>query len=86
VTCDFRIKDGVPAGTVALEIEDPLLGDADGAELPVRVRNGSVVIVTDLSTPTPTATSTPLVSNTPTRTGQVTATATVTNTSTTPEP
>ena len=68
VTCDFRIKDGVPAGTVALEIEAPFLGDADGAEIPVRVRNGSVVIVEDLSTPTPTATSTPPVTNTPTRT------------------
>jgi MYXO-CTERM domain-containing protein len=90
VTCDFRVKDGVPAGTVALEIEAPFLGDSDGGQIPVRVRNGFVVIVTDISTPTPTATSTPPVTNTPTRsatatgTVQVTATATATNTSSTP--
>ncbi|HSQ00122.1 MAG TPA: hypothetical protein VL049_23105, partial [Candidatus Dormibacteraeota bacterium] len=27
VTCDFRIKEGAPVGTTALEIEAPLLGD-----------------------------------------------------------
>jgi len=85
VTCDFRIKDGVPAGTVALEIEAPFLGDENGQEIPVRVRNGSVVIVEDLSTPTPTATSTPPVTNTPTRTmsGTVPVTATATATTST---
>ncbi len=90
VTCDFRIKEGVPAGTVALEIEAPFLGDADGAQIQVRVRNGSVRIIESLPTATPTATSTPPVTNTPTRsatatnTVPVTATATVTNTSSTP--
>ena len=90
VSCDFRIKDGVPAGTVALEIESPFLGDAEGGEIPVRVRNGSVRIIAELPTNTPTATSTPMPTNTPTRTSTATntvpptATATVTNTSSTP--
>lgn len=74
VTCDFRIKDGVPTGTVALEIEAPYLGDAAGAQIPVRVLNGSVQIISEPPTPTPTATATPKATDT------ATATATVTNT------
>lgn len=78
VTCDFRILDGVPAGTAALEIEDALLGDADGLEIPVRVSNGFVIIVDALPTATPTATGTPDVTATPTVTGEATSTATAT--------
>lgn len=74
VTCDFRIRDGVPAGTVALEIEAPFLGDTEGGQIPVRVRNGSVQILSAPPTNTPTATATPQ------PTGTATATATVTNT------
>lgn len=87
VTCDFRIKDGVPAGTVALEIEAPYLGDADGGQIPVRVRNGSVRIIAEPPTSTPTATATPQPTDTPTATatatitGEPTATATATSTS-----
>jgi hypothetical protein len=74
VTCDFRVRDGVPAGTVALEIEAPFLGDAEGGQIPVRVRNGSVQIIVEPPTSTPTATSTPQPTNTVT--GTVAATAT----------
>ncbi|MBX3026267.1 hypothetical protein KF840_15260 [bacterium] len=88
VTCEFRVKDGVPAGTVALEIESPFLGDADGAQIPVRIRNGSVRIISEPPTRTPTATATPVSTNTPTasatltRTTGATATATATVTGT----
>jgi MYXO-CTERM domain-containing protein len=90
VTCDFRIRDGVPAGTVALEIEAPILGDAEGTPIPVRVRNGSVEILAAVPTSTPTATGTPRPTDTPeatptaTGTGEVTATATATATNTSP--
>lgn len=90
VTCDFRIKTGVPAGTVALEIEAPFLGDDQGQQIPVRVRDGSVQIVESFPTPTPTATATPqptdtpTVTVTPTSTSDVTATPTATNTTGTP--
>jgi MYXO-CTERM domain-containing protein len=92
VTCDFRIKAGVPAGTVALEIESPFLGDDQGQQIPVRIRNGSVQVLTDFPTTTPTATATPQPTNTPTvtvtRTNTVvvtaTATASATNTPGTP--
>lgn len=88
VACDFRIKDGVPAGTVALEIESPFLGDADGGQIPVRVRNGSVQIIAEPPTSTPTPTSTPVPTNTATpaatATNTVPVTATATNTSSTP--
>jgi MYXO-CTERM domain-containing protein len=87
VSCDFRIRDGVPAGTVALEIEAPILGNAEGTPIPVRVRNGSVEILAEVPTSTPTATGTPPPTDTPeatptaTETGEVTATATATTTS-----
>ena len=92
VTCDFHIKPGVPAGTVGLEIEAPFLGDADGGEIPVRVRNGSVEIISGVPTNTPTPTSTPVRTNTATRAATATntvgvsptSTATATNTSSTP--
>lgn len=92
VTCDFRIKTGVPAGTVALEIESPFLGDDQGQQIPVRIRNGSVQVLTDFPTATPTATVTPQPTNTPTvtvtRTNTVvvsaTPTASATNTVGTP--
>jgi MYXO-CTERM domain-containing protein len=80
VTCDFRIKEGVPAGTVALEIEDPFLGDAEGQQVPARIRNGSVQVVESFPTSTPTATATPSVTNTPTATVTTEATATATAT------
>ncbi|MDX2168825.1 MAG: hypothetical protein SF182_17260 [Deltaproteobacteria bacterium] len=73
-TCDFLIKPGVPTGTVALEIESPFLGDEEGQEIPVVTRGGSIVIVDQLPTATPTVTSTP----------PVTATATATPTDTPP--
>lgn len=82
VTCEFRIKDGVPAGTVALEIESPFLGDADGAQIPVRVRNGSVRIISQPPTHTPTATSTPASTNTRTASATVTRTTGATSTAT----
>lgn len=75
-TCDFRIKEGVPTGTVAVEIDSPFLGDKDGMEIPVVTRGGSIVIVEQLPTMTPTVTSTP----------QSTATATVTGTATNTPP
>ncbi|MFN8640781.1 MAG: hypothetical protein U0802_03655 [Candidatus Binatia bacterium] len=82
VTCDFRIKDGVPAGTVALEIEAPFLGDADGGQIPVRVRNGSVQIIAEPPTRTPTATATPKATDTATATATITRTPVVTSTAT----
>jgi hypothetical protein len=75
-TCDFLIKEGVPTGTVAVEIDSPFLGDKDGMEIPVVTRGGSIVIVDQLPTATPTVTSTP----------QSTATATVTGTATNTPP
>jgi hypothetical protein len=80
-TCDFTIK-AVQAGTAALEIESPFLGDADGGDIPVDVVDGFVTIVDQLPTPTPTSTSTPqststaTVTNTPAVTNTATATAT----------
>ena len=88
VTCDFRIKEGVPAGTVALEIASPFLGDDQGQQIPVRVRDGSVQVVADIATPTPTSTSTPQPTDTrtatatPTNTVGTTATPTATATNT----
>jgi hypothetical protein len=92
VTCDFRIKEGVPTGTVALELASPFLGDDQGQQIPVRVRDGSVQVVADIATPTPTSTATPqptdtrTVTATPTNTTGVTVTptATATNTGGTP--
>ena len=85
-TCDFRIKDGVPAGTVALEIEAPFLGDADGNQIPVRVRNGSVQIISEPPTSTPTATATPQSTRTSTTTATVTSTPVATSTPTNTQP
>lgn len=82
VTCDFRIKDGVPAGTVALEIEDPSLGNAEGEEIPVRVRNGSIRVIEEVPTNTPTATATPQATNTPTASATSTRTVAATSTAT----
>jgi hypothetical protein len=88
VTCDFRIKEGVPAGTVALEIASPFLGDDQGQQIPVRVRDGSVQVVADIATPTPTSTATPQPTDTrtatPTNTTGLTATPTATSTNTPP--
>jgi hypothetical protein len=88
-TCDFLIKPGVPTGTVALEIDSPFLGDKDGMEIPVVTRGGSIVIVDQLPTETPTVTSTPQVTNTATATvtpttppTEATSTATATATDT----
>lgn len=87
-TCDFLIKPGVPTGTVALEIDAPFLGDKDGQEIPVVTRGGSIVIVDQLPTATPTVTSTPEVTSTATATPtdtpptEATATATATPTDT----
>jgi hypothetical protein len=84
VTCDFRIRDGVPAGMVPLEIENPLLGNAEGTPIPVRVRNGSVQILSEPPTSTPTVTETPRPTDTPMATATntvATATATATDTS-----
>ena len=87
-TCSFTIRPGVETGTTAIEIESPLLGNADGGDIPVDVVNGFVTIVDQLPTPTPTSTSTPMststatVTNTPAVTA--TTTATVTNTAGTP--
>lgn len=82
-TCDFRIKTGVAAGSAALAIEMPFLGDTEGQAIPVRVRDGAVQIIDTPPTNTPTTTPTP--QSTSTQTGTVTpvpptATATVTNT------
>ncbi len=82
VSCDFRILEGVPTGTAALEIDDPFLGDAEGLEIPVRTRNGAVVIVESLPTATPTVTATPEVTSTPTVTATSAATDTATPTET----
>jgi hypothetical protein len=82
-TCDFRIRSGVAAGSAALEIEAPFLGDNEGLAIPVRVRDGSVQIIDSVATSTPTATSTPQQTGTATPTstlGSPTATATATST------
>ncbi len=80
-TCEFAIRTGVATGTTALEIEDPLLGDAEGMPItPLRIRNGVVEVVPDFPTPTPTATQTPQATPTSTATATDAATATVTNT------
>lgn len=82
VTCDFHVLPGVPTGTSAVEIESPFLGDNLGGEIPVRIKNGSIVIGEPVNTPTPTATLEPSATVTPTNTGGVgTPTATPTNTS-----
>jgi len=81
-TCDFRIKEGVPTGTVALVIDSPFLGDAQGMEIPVVTRDGSIFITDMLPTETPTVTATPQVTATATPTGTVQATATATATPT----
>ncbi len=86
VTCDFRIKDGVPAGTVALEIEAPFLGDAEGDQIPVRVRNGSVQVIFEPPTSTPSATATPQSTRTSTTTATVTSTPVATSTPTNTQP
>ncbi len=82
-TCDFRIKTGVEAGSAALAIEMPFLGDSEGQAIPVRVRDGAVQIIDTPPTNTPTATATPQSTSTQTGTSTPvppTATATVTNT------
>lgn len=82
VSCDFQIKAGVPAGTVALEIASPFLGDDQGQQIPVRIRDGSVRVIDSFPTQTPTATSTPQPTDTPTVTGTPTSTSVVTATAT----
>ena len=88
VTCDFRIKPGVPVGTVSLEIDAPVLGNAHGTPIPVRVRNGSVQVVAELPTATPTPSPTPQLTDTSTpkatATDTVAVTATATGTPNTP--
>jgi hypothetical protein len=80
-SCTFQILPGAPAGPSALTIQGPLLGDKEGAELPVSVSNGSIQIG---GGPTPTATETPKpptgTPGTPTRTPTRTTTRTVTET------
>jgi len=81
--CDFRIRTGVAAGSAALAIEMPFLGDSAGQAIPVRVRDGAVQIIGTPPTNTPTATATPQATSTQTGTSTPvppTATATVTNT------
>ncbi|HSP96951.1 MAG TPA: hypothetical protein VL049_06860 [Candidatus Dormibacteraeota bacterium] len=82
VTCDFRIKEGAPVGTTDLDIEAPLLGDADGQPIPVRVTNGSVNVVAALPTDTPTQSPTPQVTDTATPQMTDTATPQMTDTAT----
>ncbi|MGH3644356.1 MAG: hypothetical protein ACRDUX_35660 [Mycobacterium sp.] len=74
VTCDFHVLEGVPTGTSAVEIESPFLGDALGGEIPVRIKNGEIVITDAVPTATPTPTGEPTV--TATSTGAATATPT----------
>lgn len=77
-TCDFRINDFSPLGPAALEIESPFLGNDVGMQIPARIRNGSVEVLAELPTNTPTVTNTPQHTPTVTATGTRTATATFT--------
>jgi hypothetical protein len=65
-TCDFRVLAGVPAGTVAVTLQNVCLGDTNGTCVETTTNpNGSVMIAAATFTPTVTPTLHPTSTNTP---------------------